>query len=129
MILLAGVAVVAFGAALVSFGQDARAGCASEVGKDPSYAVVLDRPATPAQTDYDLIVTSDGQPVTGAKVCISVAMRGMSAMAVNDDATEAEPGHYQVSIRLPMAGYWEASVIVRQDGRSPVAIPLSFPVS
>jgi hypothetical protein len=129
LILLLGVAVVAFGAALVSFEQDARAGCAAEVGRDPAYAVSLAGPATTGQTDYDLLVTRDGQPVSGASVCISTAMKGMSAMAVNDDAVETEPGRYRVSVRMEMAGSWEATVIVDEDGRPPAAVPLSFPVS
>lgn len=129
LIVLLGVALVAFGAALVSFDQDARAGCASEVDQDPSYAVVLDPPATTTQTDYDLIVTREGQAVTGAKVCVSVAMKGMSAMAVNDDATETDAGHYQVSVRLQMAATWEATVIIDEQGRPPAAVALSFPVN
>jgi hypothetical protein len=68
LLLVAVVAVVAFAAALFSFDEDARQGCAVETEPDPAYSVELLTTPSIREVVYRLAVTRSGQPVTGARV-------------------------------------------------------------
>lgn len=128
LVLLAGLAVVAFAAALDTFQDGAQQGCATETETDPSYAVELENPPSTREVAYLLRVSRNGEPVTGAQVCLSADMGGMSGMGVSDDAVEVEPGVYEVEVRFEMAGPWDGTVLVSEGGEDSVAIPLSFDV-
>ncbi len=129
LLLLAGVAIVAFVFALFSFDQDARQGCVVVSEPDPAYDVELQDIPSTRVIAYRLAVTRDGDPVTGAQVCLSAAMTGMSAMGVTDDAVEVDTGIYEVAVRFAMAGPWDGTVLVSEGGAEPIAVPLSFDVS
>jgi hypothetical protein len=129
LLVLASVAVVAFAAALFSFDQDAAQGCAVETEPDPAYAVELQDIPSTRVIAYRMSVTRDGDPVTGAQVCLSADMAGMSAMGVTDDAVEVDTGIYEVAVRFAMAGPWDGTVLVSEDGAESIAVPLSFNVS
>lgn len=128
LLLLAGVAMVAFAAALFTFDDGAQQGCATETEPDPAYAVALQDPPSTGEVAYRLSVTRNGEPVTGARVCLSAAMGGISGMGVSDDAVEVDAGVYEVEVRFEMAGPWDGTVLVNEGGEESVAVPLSFRV-
>lgn len=129
LLLLAALAVAAFAFALGTLEQDVQLSCAGEASRDPAYAVELaDTPSTD-QLVYHLAVTNGGEPVTGALVCVSAEMTGMSAMGVTDDAVEVDPGLYEVEVPFEMAGPWQATVLVSDGEGEPVAVPMSFSVT
>ena len=128
LLLLAGLAVVAFAAALFTFDDGAQQGCATETEPDPAYTVELQNAPSTGEVAYRLSVTRSGEPVTGAQVCLSAAMGGMSGMGVSDDAVEVDPGVYEVEVRFEMAGPWDGTVLVNEGGEESVAVPLSFDV-
>lgn len=129
LLALAGVAVVAFAAALFTFDDGAQEGCAVETEPDPAYAAALQNPPSTGEVAYRLFVTRSGEPVTGAQVCLRADMADMSAMRVSDDAVEVEPGLYEVEVRFEMAGRWDGTVLVSDGGAESVAVPVSFDVA
>lgn len=129
LLALAGLAVVAFAAALFTFDDGAQQGCATETEPDPAYAVELQSVPSTGEVAYRLFVTRNGEPVTGAQVCLSAGMAGMSAMGVSDDAVEVDPGVYEIEVRFQMAGRWDGTVLVSDGGGESVAVPVSFEVT
>ncbi len=129
LLIVAVVAVVAFAAALFSFDEDARQGCAVETEPDPAYAVELQTTPSRREVVYRFAVTRAGEAVTEAQVCLSADMGGMSAMGVSDEAEEVSPGVYEVAVRFEMAGPWDGIVLINDGSREPVAVPLSFDVA
>ncbi|MEO5680211.1 MAG: FixH family protein [Acidimicrobiales bacterium] len=129
ILIVAAVALAAFGAAIVTLADDARRGCVAEAQRDPTYQARLVGVINVEKTDYDLAVTRNGVPVRGAKVCASVSMRGMSGMAVSDTADEVEPGVYKVSIVLEMSGSWQGNILITEQGKPAASVPLTFNVS
>ncbi|CAN5218782.1 hypothetical protein BH24ACT1_BH24ACT1_12790 [soil metagenome] len=129
LLALAGLAVVAFAAALFTFDDGAQQGCATEIEPDPAYAVEVQNAPSIGEVAYRLSVTRNGEPVTGAQVCLSANMAGMSAMGVSDDAVEVDSGVYEVEVRFQMAGSWDGTVLVSDGGAESVAVPLSFEVA
>lgn len=152
---IAVVAVVAFGGAFFVFsgddgptttaGTDGMAGDGGgEAGEDDlcgiedsepvegsAYEVTVasePNPPTPRDTTFEVAVDRDGQPVSGATVCISLDMTEMSHEASGGRAEETEPGHYEVDISFGMRGTWEGRVFVTEPGQTPVAAPVSFDV-
>lgn len=128
LLLLAGLAVVGFAAALFTFEDGAQQGCATETEPDPAYAVELQNAPSTREVAYRLSVSRNGEPVTRAQVCLSADMGGMSGMGVSDDAVEVDPGVYEVEVRFEMAGPWDGTVLVNEGGGESVAVPLSFDV-
>lgn len=128
LLLLLGAAVIAFAVALVSFSEDAEAGCALDAAEDAAYASTLEGEPSTEQMDYVLVITRNGQPVDGARVCLTTTMTGMSAMATTDEAEGVGNGRYRISIDFAMAGPWSAMVLVREQGNTTVALPLDFDV-
>ncbi|MBW3646034.1 MAG: FixH family protein [Actinobacteria bacterium] len=121
-------ALVGFAAALVRFSQAAEEGCIAEPLPNPAYEVELVGPIEFTKTNYELTISREGEPVTGARVCLDAAMGGMSAMSLNDEAEEVAPGRYELYLPFQMPGPWDASVLVDEPGRERVALPLSFDV-
>ncbi len=128
IVAVAVVAVVAFGIAIVNLGDDARRGCVAAAPQDPAYEVGVVGQVQVNRTDYDLAVTRSGAPVTGAKVCISVAMGTMRGMVASSNAKETAPGTYRIRVVLPMSGSWQGSILVTERGKPPVSVPLTFNV-
>ncbi|HWH33732.1 MAG TPA: FixH family protein [Acidimicrobiales bacterium] len=128
LLVLVVLAAVAFAVALVSLDEDARQACAVEAEEDGTYAVeLLDTPST-GETAQRLAVTRQGEPVTGARVCLRAQMVGMEAMTVSDEADEVEPGVYETQLRFEMGGAWEATVLV-EDGGTERAVAVTFDVT
>ncbi|HEV2768069.1 MAG TPA: FixH family protein [Acidimicrobiales bacterium] len=143
---IAVVAVVAFGAAFWVFsGEDVpTTASVSEVGGDdlcgpgsfepvdgsPYEVTVASQPdpPTPRGTTFEIAVDRDGQPVSGATVCVSLDMAEMSHEASGGQAEETGPGRYQVGVDFGMRGTWEGTVFVTEPGETPVAAPVSFDV-
>lgn len=128
LLLVTVLALVGFVAALLRFGQAAEQGCIAQAKPHPAYEVELVEPIEFTQTTYELVVLRNGRPVTGARVCLDAAMRGMSAMGLNDEAEEVAPGRYELYLPFQMPGPWEASVLVEEPGAATVVLPLSFHV-
>ncbi len=132
LLFVSAVALVSFVVALVNFRQPPASECQMESIRDRSYEVQLEEPPEVNTSTYHLLVTKDGDPVSGALVCMRVDMGGrgnMSGMGASNVASEVSPGRYEIAIRLVMAGYWRGVVIVAEPGLEPVAIPLELDVS
>ncbi len=132
LLFVTAVALVSFVVALVNFRQPPASECQMESIRDPSYAVQIEERLEVNTTVYHLLVSKDGEPVSGAQVCMRVDMGGrgnMSGMGASNLAREVSPGRYEISIRLVMAGYWQGAVIVNEPGLKPVAIPLELDVA
>lgn len=121
-------ALLGFAAALVRFGQAAEQGCIAEPRPHPDYEIALEAPIEFTKTTYELTVLRNGQPVTGARVCLDAAMGGMSGMGLSDEGEEVAPGRYELYLPFQMPGPWDASVLVDEPGHDSVALPLSFHV-
>lgn len=121
-------ALIGFAAALVRFGQAAEEGCIAEPQPHPDYEIELVEPIEFTKTSYELIVLRNGEPVTGARVCLDAAMGGMSGMSLSDEGEEVAPGQYELYLPFQMPGPWDASVLVDEPEHDTVALPLSFHV-
>lgn len=126
---MSAVALVAFAVAIVVLADDARLGCAVDAQRDPAYQARLLDPIEIERTDYDVAITRDDQPITGAEVCASVAMTGMEAMRVSDTAEEVAPGIYRVVLVLEMSGGWKGDIVITEEGKPPVSVPVRFAVT
>jgi hypothetical protein len=129
--LVSALAVVAFGVALVNFRQVPARECQMDAVRDPSYQVEFLTPFSVDPTTHSLRVTRDGQPVSGAQVCMRAdmgGMGGMSGMGISDVARETEPGVYDVPVRFEMGGIWNGTVIVSIATRKPVKVPIPIEV-
>ncbi|CAN5196285.1 hypothetical protein BH18ACT4_BH18ACT4_14720 [soil metagenome] len=123
-----GVTLIAFVVAVVVLQDDARAGCVTSAPPDPSYEAELIDEVETSATSYRIEITRDGEPVTGATVCINVAMMGMNAMGSSDTAEEIDPGVYEISVVFEMRGRWEGDLLIAKPGRSAASLQLDFEV-
>ena len=128
VLFVAALSLSAFAVAIVVLADDARLGCVTDAQRDPAYQARLLGQIEIERTEYEIAVTRDGQPVSGAKVCASVAMVGMEAMGVSDTAEETAPGIYKVAVVLEMSGGWRGSILITETGKPPVSVPLKFDV-
>jgi len=131
LVLVSGLAVLAFVVALVNFRQVPARECQIDAVSDDSYAVEFLTPFSVDPTTHTLRVTRDGALVTGAQVCMRADMGGMgrmSGMGISNVAQEREPGVYDVPVRFEMGGHWNGTVIVTHGPRKPVEIPIPIEV-
>ena len=128
VLIVAAVALAAFVVAIVVLGDEARLGCAVDARPDPAYAARIVGDLDTEATDYEVMVTRDGEPVSGAKVCASLGMVGMGAMTVTDTAVETGRGVYRVSLSLQMSGNWRGDILITEKGRPQVSVPLEVEV-
>lgn len=129
LIVVAAVALLSFAGAIVVLADDARLGCAVGGTPDPTLQVSLPPEFVMSRTDYEIGITRGGDPVSGARVCARVSMRGMEAMGFSDDkAEETAPGTYRINVTLPMGGAWTGTVLVTEPGKPQVSVPLEFTV-
>jgi len=126
--LLAVLAAGSFALAMVRFSDAAQEGCAQKVSEDSRYEVRWSEQPSMLVNRYRLSVTRDGQPVTGAEVCINSYMQGMSAMGAADRGREVEPGTYEVTLVFEMGMRWLGQVLVVEPGRAAASIPLQLDV-
>jgi len=130
VLVVAGIAVVAFAVAITSLGDDARRGCVANAPIDPTYEAHLLGQIEMARTQQEVSITHEGQPVTGAKVCARVAMVGMEAMGVSDaKGKEAAPGIYKMTIVFPMGGGWGGNLLITEKDRPMISLPFAFEVA
>jgi hypothetical protein len=136
------VAVVAFGGAFLAFSGDDGATITSEPDgrcgpieaeavDGSAYEVTVSSepdPPTPRGSTFEIVVERDGQPVSGATVCMTLDMTEMSHGANGGRAEETQPGRYELSVDFGMRGTWEGTVFVTDAGGAPVAAPVSFDV-
>jgi len=123
-------AVVAFAFALVNFRTVPGTECLADAVTDPSYAVEFLTPISVDPTTHTLRITRNGEPVTGAQVCMRADMGrgGMSGMGVSNVAHETAPGVYDVPLQFEMGGSWDATVLVTTGVRKPVKVPIPVEV-
>jgi YtkA-like protein len=132
LVVVAVIAVLAFGVALVSFREPPASECQMDSTANPDYSARVEEPPDVNRTVYHLVVTRRDQPVRGAKVCMRADMGGlggMSGMGTSNVARETGPGRYEVAIRFEMSGFWRSTVIVDDGQGKPVAIPFDVRVS
>jgi hypothetical protein len=136
------VAVVAFGGAFLVFSGDDKATITSEPDgrcgpieaqavEGSAYEVTVSSepdPPTPRDSTFEIVVERDGQPVSGATVCMTLDMTEMSHGANGGRAGETQPGRYELSVDFGMRGTWEGTVFVTDAGGAPVAAPVNFDV-
>jgi hypothetical protein len=132
LVFVAGIAIVAFVVALISFRQVPAKECQMSAVRDPSYHVQLEEQPEVNLTTYHVRVTRNDRVVEGALVCMRADMGGlgnMSGMGASNVGRQVGPGRYEVPIRLEMGGHWGGIVIVSEKGRRPVGTPLSLEVT
>lgn len=122
-------AVAGFAAAIVHFthAQSAQT-CLGDFPRDPSYAAKFVGSVTMGETNHVLLVTHNGQPLSGVQVCLDTWMVGMSGMAMTSNATLQSSGHYQVPLQFAMSAPWQANVVITTASGSQVAVPIAFNV-
>lgn len=129
-------AVVACAWAVVSL-QDrtaiAATGCGNHIQNVPGYtATVVTQPNPPSANGTNVVVAlqRDGQPLSGASVCLSVDMIGMPMGDISYHAQEESPGRYNVVTTFTgMQGTWRGNLVVSADGGPVLARLLTFRVS
>lgn len=131
------VAVVAFGGAFLLFrgGGDSGSGDARSTGDkkcrdaaaDTAYTASVEGAPTSGGKAVTIAVVRDGQPVTGAKVCMQTIMEGMG-MGVTGTAKETSPGRYQVETDLGMPGKLSGTVVIEEPGRPAGSVPITIEV-
>ena len=141
--ILAVVAVVAFGGAYLAFqgggsssdesGPPSPAGsgsgrCPANATANASYQVRLEEQPRVESTTMLLAVTHNGKAVTDATVCLSADMSGMSHEGVGGQARKLAGGRYQVDTKFPMRGPWAGSVTVAEAGKAVASVPITFDV-
>ena len=115
------VVIVAFLAATLVIGpQTARAAAAAD-----TLAITLaSNPVKLSSGNAKLrieVKDATGAPVSGAKVNVSAGMSGMDVPKVAARAAK-EPGVYEATLKLGMAGAWEVQVMaVRPEGGTTTA--------
>jgi hypothetical protein len=148
-LVIAGAAVVAFVVALIAMGaggsggaqdvstetQSTEAAPTNQCGDgkpDPSYTVALTSdpsPPRPEGTTFHLAVRHNGDPVTGAKVCMSADMPDMQHPGLTQTAKETPAGVYNAMVKFSMGGSWAASVTILEQGKAPVLLTTAFQVT
>ena len=151
VLVVAGVAVVAFVVALVAFrggsndssqnvatgGRTADtaapaqgSGCA-EAKPDTAYTVGMESDPSPPRaegTTFHLTVRHDGKAVTGAKVCMAADMTEMHHEGIDNEAREVGGGKYDTTLKFGMRGPYAGSVIIVEPGKAAVSVPVTFEV-
>lgn len=139
------VAAIAFGGAFLLFGggsddmasdtSDGGGGtCEASDAVDAAgspYQVMVKTdpdPPVPQGTTFRIQVEREGQPVTGATVCMTADMLEMEMDAVGGRAQEVGPGRFELPVEFSMRGAWTGSVVVSETGQEPVSVPVSFDV-
>lgn len=129
LMLIGAVAVAAFALALGRFSEAAEKGCTQRVRPDDAYSVAWNTDPRTDLSSYRITVLRDGEPVSGARVCLNAYMVGMSAMAVTDVGREVEPGVYEMRLTFEMGQTWAGQVLISEPGSGRlVGVPLRFPV-
>ncbi len=122
------VVIALVAAASVGCGNSEHRACQVEGSRDPAYTAQFEEPPRMGLKTHMLLVHRDGEPVSGARVCLNVEMVGMSWMAGNERAREIAPGRYEVSMDFEMAGPWEGTVLIEERGNPTVEVPVRFDV-
>lgn len=101
-----------------------------EVSESPYRISVQPQPDPPQAEDttFAVRVERDGEPVSGARVCLSADMTEMSHTGVDGEATEVAPGRYELTLDFSMRGGWTGSVLVAEPGQQSAFMPVSFEV-
>jgi len=152
ILIVAGIAVVAFVIALFAFSGGSSkkttvdasgqinvpstgaqgAGCSSASKPDSTYSVAMDSDPNPPRaegTTFHLTVRHDGKAVTGAKVCLTADMTEMHHEGIDNEATEASGGKYDTTLKFGMRGPYAGSVIIVESGKQAVSVPVTFQVN
>ncbi len=132
LLVVAAIAVIAFGVALVNFREPPASECQIDATTNAAYGARIEEPPDVNLTVYHLLVTRRDQPVQGAQVCMRTdmgGMGGMSGMGTSNVAREVGPGRYQIAIQFEMSGFWRCTVIVDDGQGKPVAIPFDIRAS
>ncbi len=90
------------------------------------------KPAQPARGAAEIdayLVSTDGQPVTAAKVTFDTDMTNMSHGQYLVPAQPAGDGHYVGQVHFSMPGPWRVIAIVERAGHEPARVRFEFSVS
>jgi hypothetical protein len=99
---------------------------------DPSYSVAVTSEPDPPRPDgatFHLAVRHDGNPVTGAKVCLGASMTDMGHAGVNNVSKESSAGVYDAQLKFGMGGVWTGSVTIAETGKPIVTLPVKIQVA
>lgn len=108
--------------------EDAAEASAPSLDYDVTVEMAPDPPHAEG-TAFTVLVSDDGEPVSGAAVLVEADMVGHAHEGISAEATEVEPGRYQTDEqRFPMRGEWAGEVRVSEDGGSRVSTPVDFTV-
>lgn len=122
-------ALTGFALAIVHFSTAETAQtCLGAYPTDRTYAAHFEGPVTMGETNHVLVVTHNGQPVSGGHVCLDTWMVGMSGMAMTQNANRQAAGRYQVPFQFAMGGPWQANIVVTRPDGTQVAVPIAFDV-
>lgn len=75
-----------------------------------------------------VVLAHNGEPVTGAHVCVYTWMVGMSGMAMSDAGHDLGRGRYGLALQFEMSGEWRAAVTIRFPRGPVAAVPIDFHV-
>ena len=106
-------ALAGFAAAIVVFDSPQRRGCPLRADHDSSLQGRFVGPVTSSETAHEVELTRDGEPLSGADVCVNTEMVGMTGMGYTAQARERRPGHYEVGFRFEMSGDYRTNVVAR----------------
>ena len=99
--------------------------------RDPAYDVTVESEPDPPRaegTTFLLSVRRDGEPVTGAKVCMDLDMPDMQHPGVSIVTTEDSPGRYGARLRFSMVGAWTGSITIAEPEKAAVSAPMRLEV-
>ncbi len=111
----------------MTFSRPERRGCALAGQRDASYQARFSGTVSVVRARHDLLVTHNGRPVKGTRLCVNTEMIGMTGMGYTDSGREIAPGRYQVAFQFGMAGTYRGNVVVDAHGHE-VSIPMNFKV-
>ena len=123
-------AVAGFAVALVHFGDDYLQACDVRAEGNSAYAAIVEDDAGTPGGLIRLTIVRNGQPVDGARACLTVHRADRPYVEVSGRGREAVgPGTYEFPLRLNDAGRWVGRVVVFDEEARPVAVPISFMAS
>ena len=112
----------------------APAACGSaQTPQDPDVTLTTDpNPPQAGRNRFIATVQEDGQPVTDAEVAVELHMAAMPEMNMPEMRNRVTLGHqaagrYDGAGDLPMAGRWDATVVVSRQGEEigRVTVPIT----
>lgn len=144
LLVVAVVAVAGFLGGYLLLGDDDPAGTAREASAPadrtqeesddqpaPAYDVTVEADPDPPAVEgtvFTVTVAHDGDPVTDARVRITMDMDQHAHEGVSAEGEEVEPGTYEVPMRFVMRGTWSGRVLIDAPGEAQARESISYDV-